>query len=189
MTDHTKPRSRGRPVGTLQALSGRRWLALVSELRDAAGPVNLAATAKEYGISRGTLLKYIKEEPGLLEAIQARREANGRGYVPIKRGSRATRAAAKVKREAQRALPPAPQPDGVPPPEVMAALNRHIEELDSWPRFQAELEGEGRTYIPPGVEKRPALSPLIGEKKFDGRRLLDMLPPVVSKKDKKTGGL
>lgn len=108
MTD-TKKRPQGRQVGTLFALSKFDHFKLMQELKHLYGPVNLSAIAKRYGISRGTLLKYIKEEPGLEDAIKAKREANGRGYVPVKRGTRVTRAKSKARREAVQPPPPAPE--------------------------------------------------------------------------------
>ena len=108
MTD-PKKRPQGRPVGTLFALSKFDHFKLMQELRYLYGPVNLSAIAKRYDISRGTLLKYIKGEPGLEEAIKAKRDANGRGYVPVKRGTRITRANSKARREAIQPPPPAPE--------------------------------------------------------------------------------
>lgn len=108
MTD-TKKRPQGRQVGTLFALSNFDHFKLMQELKHLYGPVNLSAIAKRYDISRGTLLKYIKEEPGLEEAIKAKRDANGRGYVPVKRGTRVTRANSKVRSEAIQPPPPTPE--------------------------------------------------------------------------------
>ena len=104
-----KKRPQGRPVGTLLALSQHSHFKLMQELKYLFGPVNLSAIAKRYDISRGTLLKYIKEEPGLEEALKAKRDANGRGYVPVKRGTRVTRAISKARRESIRPPPPAPE--------------------------------------------------------------------------------
>ncbi|WP_428417380.1 hypothetical protein [Methylibium sp.] len=186
MSETKNTRPRGRPQGTLLALSGRKWLALLGELRDSAGPVNLAATAREYGISRGTLLHYIKAEPGLLEAIQARRAEQGRGYVPVKRGTRATRAAAKARRDEQRALPPVQRPDGVPPPSVMAALQRELDRLDADQAFLSGEDEDGLAYTPPMLNRQ--LSDAVMNTKPGGYELHKLFGPVRTKKDRKLDG-
>lgn len=127
----------------------------MAELRQPAGPVNLAATAKKYGISRGTLLKYVKDEPGLFEALQMRRMEQGRGYVPVKRGTRQTRAAAKLRLAEQVANQPVPV-DPPMNPAIARKLEAFLTEFDADGQFQAELEGEGREYAPP--TSRPVVS-------------------------------
>ncbi|QPF74470.1 hypothetical protein G8A07_17125 [Roseateles sp. DAIF2] len=129
----------------------------MTELRSPVGPVNLAATAKKYGISRGTLLKYIKEEPGLFEALQARRMEQGRGYVPVKRGTRKTRVAAKQRLAEQMAQPRPGVEDPPINPVVMRKLDEFLASMDVDERFQAEMEGEGRVCVPSSGTERPAL--------------------------------
>jgi len=136
------------------ALTGASWSKLIAELHSPVGPVNLAATAKKYGISRGTLLKYVKEQPGLFEALQARRKDQGRGYVPVKRGTRQTRAAAK-QRLAEQVAQPWPAPSADPPmnPAVAQKLDAFLKRLDADQHFQAEMEGEGRLYVPSSTRR------------------------------------
>lgn len=106
----------------------------MSELRSGTGPVNLSATAKAYAISRGTLLRYIKETPGLAEALDARRATSGRGYVAKARGTKETRAAGKNKLAQVRATTPPPV-DRPLPPAIAAALQGFLDDMTEWDDF------------------------------------------------------
>lgn len=171
-----KPPAKGRPKGSGKALSARREATLYVELQNGVRPVNLSALAKQFGISRTTLMRYIDAESGLRDAIEKRRKEHGQGYVQVKRGTRATRTAAKTRNEqkVQQAVA-APREERPLPASVQAHLQRFLDKHDSWGRFQADLEGEGRGYVSPSASTRPPLGPDV---KVDGgrRRLVDILP-------------
>jgi hypothetical protein len=78
---------------------------LLRSLAEGTGPVNKAATAAKWGITRPTLDAYIRQEPGLAEAIEARRKVAGTGYVQVERGTRASRRAAKARTQPLAARP------------------------------------------------------------------------------------
>ena len=142
----------GRPAGTLTALTALQEARLITELRIGAGPVNLSATARAYGISRSTLLRCIDREPGLRQVIEERRKTDGRGYVQVKRGTRATRAAAKL-----RAAEPRPaKADRPMNPKIAAQLQAWLDKLDSWQQFLWEGSRVPGRYAPPTAPMRIA---------------------------------
>jgi hypothetical protein len=167
----------GRLKGTLLAISPMKHLQLLRLLRDESGPVNLAATAKAFGISRGTLHRYISEEPGLSEAIEQRRKAAGRGYVAVRRGTRATRAAAKEKLAVQRAEPRPKRADPVSP-LMQRLLAEQEEEFRREAEWRITFEEDAS---PEAIEeqrrrvaetlKRPGVSPELAARRADRSKI------------------
>jgi hypothetical protein len=98
---------KGRTVGT-NKLDAAALRTLRERLRTDIGPVNLTAVAKEVGISRTTLLRYIKDAPGLQEALNKRRQEAGRGYELKKRRPKVARSVLPVE-GSSKARDPLPQ--------------------------------------------------------------------------------
>ena len=141
MATDTPPSRPGRKPGTTKLDDLERG-ALLRRLRDGTGPVNLTAEATRAGISKPTLLSYIAAEPGLAEAIEARRKQFGRGYVQVKRGTKATRKAAQ---ERQRTALPQPKRDRLPEgpaARVLARVWRESAKADAWAVERAEADAD-----------------------------------------------